>query len=261
MSNKNKYGGKAGGTKRRRKQYSAKHGETEFSMQPPVRRQNKKLETKTDSQREYVRIIDGYDIIFADGPAGCGKTFVATALGLQGVLVGKYERLVITRPVMEAGEKLGFLPGKASEKIRPYIEPIYDTLKHFIGLAEIQTLINRGQIEIAPLAYMRGRTFDDSFIIVDEAQNCTLKQLKMAITRIGQNSKIIVNGDITQSDWEEQLLENAGLNALKRHIEVFENIDHPKIKVYRFNPLEIVRNSLIGEYLQILEGNRNADTN
>lgn len=261
MSNKSRYGGKAGGTKRRRKQYLASHGETEFTMQPPIRRQNKKLEAKTESQREYMEVIGEYDIIFADGPAGCGKTFVATAMGLQDVLAGKYERLVITRPVMEAGEKLGFLPGKASEKIRPYIEPIYDTLKHFVGLTDIQTMINRGQIEIAPLAYMRGRTFDDSFIIVDEAQNCTMKQLKMAITRIGQNSKIIINGDITQSDWEEQALENAGLNALKKHIDVFESVKHPKITVYRFNPLEIVRNSVIGEYLQILEGNRNVNTN
>lgn len=260
MSNKNKYGGKVGGTKRRRKQYTAKHGEAEFSMQPLTRKQVKRLEAKTDSQRAYMEIIEDHDIVFADGPAGCGKTFVATAMGLQGVLSGKYERLVITRPVMEAGERLGFLPGKASEKIRPYIEPIYDTLKHFISLTDVQTMINRGQIEIAPLAYMRGRTFDDSFIIVDEAQNCTMKQLKMAITRIGQNSKIIVNGDVSQSDWDEGFVA-ANDNPLQYHIQAFSKVVHPKIVVYRFNPLEIVRNSLIGEYLQILEGAKNGQSN
>jgi phosphate starvation-inducible protein PhoH and related proteins len=114
MSNKNKYGGKYGGSKRRRKQHTAKTGETEFNSQP--RKPREKLSPKTDSQREYIEVISTHDIIFADGPAGCGKTFVATAMGLQDVLAGKYERLVITRPVLEAGEKLGFLPGKASEK-------------------------------------------------------------------------------------------------------------------------------------------------
>lgn len=256
MSNKNKYGGKTGGTKRRRKKYEAENGKTSFTAGSQSPTKKAKLEAKTKSQKEYIEVIKDHDIIFADGPAGCGKTFVATALGIQGVLAGDYERLVITRPVLEAGENLGFLPGSASEKIRPYIEPIYDTLRHFIGVSDVQTLINRGKIEIAPLAYMRGRTFDDAFIIVDEAQNCTMKQLKMAITRIGQNSKIIVNGDVTQSDW----VDGDTNNALIQHIRVFEQAKHEKITVYRFDLTHIVRNAIIGEYLSIIEA-KHANTN
>lgn len=254
MSNKNKYGGTYGGTKKRRKKYEARNGKTEFTAQSNKKPQ--KLTAKTESQKQYIEIIHENDIVFADGPAGCGKTFVATALGLQGLLNGDYERLVITRPVLEAGENLGFLPGNANEKIRPYIEPIFDTLRHFVSVTDVQTLINSRKIEIAPLAYMRGRTFDNSFIIVDEAQNCTMKQLKMAITRIGSASKIVVNGDVTQSDWDD-----AQENALEEHMKKFKKAKHPKIAVYSFNPKEIVRNAIIGEYLEIIEGGKSGNTN
>jgi phosphate starvation-inducible protein PhoH and related proteins len=258
MSNKKKYGGPKGGTKRRRKQSLAAGYTGDFEMQSQVKPRQKKnltLNALSESQSKYIELIDEYDIIFADGRAGCGKTFVSTAIGLIRVLKGEYDKLVVTRPVMEAGERLGFLPGNPTEKIRPYIEPIHDTLKHFISTQEIQTLINSGKIEIAPLAYMRGRTFNNSFIIVDEAQNCSMKQLKMAITRLGKASKIIVNGDVSQSDFEED-----GPNALKRHIEIFEKKKHSKIAVFRFNPNEIVRNSLIAEYLDAMEST-NAKSN
>jgi phosphate starvation-inducible PhoH-like protein len=218
-------------------------------MQPPIEEAKEEFATKTPSQEKYVEIIKNNHIIFADGAAGCGKTFVATAVGLQMLLGGEYERLIITRPVMEAGESLGFLPGKVNEKFKPYIQPVMDALHKFLTPYEVAQFIQRGKIEIAPIAYMRGRTFDDSFIIVDEAQNCSMKQLKLAVTRLGKNSKIVVNGDVTQADIA---CHSSYGNALSKHIREFTNNKKEGIAVFKFDVNDIIRNKILIDYLDVI---------
>lgn len=199
---------------------------------------------RTEHQKQLVEIIDKSVITIVNGPAGSGKTFVSAAIGLQMLMRKDIERLIITRPAVEAGENLGYLPGSHTEKLRPYMDPIFDVLNLFLGYSDINTLQNNGKIVISPLAYMRGRTFDNCMIIVDEAQNCTMKQLKMAITRVGQNSKIIVNGDTTQSDISNN-------TALETHIIKLRLVDK-RISVFEFDNNDIIRNEVIDIYLEAM---------
>jgi phosphate starvation-inducible protein PhoH and related proteins len=163
-------------------------------------RRGEYIRAKTFRQREYIRSIQKYDITFGIGPAGTGKTFLAAVLAVQALLNDDVERLILTRPAVEAGEKLGFLPGDLQQKVNPFLRPLYDALYQFIDPLKLPELMEKGRIEIAPLAYMRGRTLTNSFVIVDEAQNTTPAQLKMVLTRLGFGSKMVVTGDITQTD-------------------------------------------------------------
>ena len=163
-------------------------------------RQGEAIRAKTLRQRQYVKAIQTHDITFGIGPAGTGKTFLAAVLAVQALLNDEYERLILTRPAVEAGERLGFLPGDLQQKVNPFLRPLYDALYEFIEPAKIPDLMEKGKIEVAPLAYMRGRTLSKAFVIVDEAQNTTPAQLKMVLTRLGFASRMVVTGDITQTD-------------------------------------------------------------
>ncbi|MFC1736032.1 PhoH family protein [Candidatus Hydrogenedentota bacterium] len=158
------------------------------------------VKARTRGQREYIEAIEGHDIVFGVGPAGTGKTFLAMAMALSELRQRKVSRVVLTRPAVEAGESLGFLPGDLEQKINPYLRPLYDALYEMAERTEILRLMERGQIEIAPLAYMRGRTLNSSFVVLDEAQNTTTEQMKMFLTRLGGDSRAVVTGDITQID-------------------------------------------------------------
>ena len=158
------------------------------------------IRAKTFKQKQYIKAIQKHDVTFAIGPAGTGKTFLAAVLAVKALLSDDCERIILTRPAVEAGEKLGFLPGDLQEKVNPFLRPLYDALYEFIDAEKIPDLMERGKIEVAPLAYMRGRTLSNAFVIVDEAQNTTPAQLKMVLTRLGFGSKMVVTGDITQTD-------------------------------------------------------------
>lgn len=162
------------------------------------------IRAKTFKQRQYIKTIQKHDITFGIGPAGTGKTFLAAVLAVQALLNDECERLILTRPAVEAGEKLGFLPGDLQQKVDPFLRPLYDALYQFIEPIKIPELIEKGKIEVAPIAYMRGRTLSNAFVIVDEAQNTTPAQLKMVLTRLGFGSKMVVTGDITQTDLPNQ---------------------------------------------------------
>lgn len=157
----------------------------------------KPIRAKNFGQRQYVQSVKKHDIVFGIGPAGTGKTYLAVVMAIAALKKGEVKKIILTRPAVEAGENLGFLPGDLKEKVDPYLRPIYDALYNLFGLEHTNRLMDRGVIEIAPLAYMRGRTLDDSFVILDEAQNTTVSQMKMFLTRLGFGSKMIVNGDVT----------------------------------------------------------------
>ena len=162
------------------------------------------IRAKTFKQKQYIKAIQNHDITFGIGPAGTGKTFLAAVLAVKSLLSDECEKIILTRPAVEAGEKLGFLPGDLQQKVNPFLRPLYDALYEFIDSEKIPDLIERGKIEVAPLAYMRGRTLANAFVIVDEAQNTTPAQLKMVLTRLGFGSKMVVTGDITQTDLPKQ---------------------------------------------------------
>jgi phosphate starvation-inducible protein PhoH and related proteins len=180
------------------------------------------IRAKTFKQKQYVKAIQTHDITFGVGPAGTGKTFLAAVLAVKALLNDECDRLILTRPAVEAGEKLGFLPGDLQEKVNPFLRPLYDALYEFIDAEKIPDLMERGKIEVAPLAYMRGRTLSNAFVIVDEAQNTTPAQLKMVLTRLGFNSKMVVTGDITQTDLPSN--QDSGLIVSRRILKNVEGI-------------------------------------
>lgn len=180
------------------------------------------IRAKTFKQQQYIKMIHKHDITFGIGPAGTGKTFLAAVIAVQALLKDECDRLILTRPAVEAGEKLGFLPGDLQQKVDPFLRPLYDALYEFIDPAKIPELMEKGKIEVAPLAYMRGRTLSNAFVIVDEAQNTTPAQLKMVLTRLGYGSKMIVTGDITQTDLPS--VQNSGLVVASRILEKVEGI-------------------------------------
>ncbi|PZO44494.1 MAG: phosphate starvation-inducible protein PhoH [Pseudanabaena frigida] len=175
---------------------------TEWSDRATISRNRRgdSIQPRTYRQQQYVRAMESYDLIFGVGPAGTGKTYLAAVAAVSALQSGKFERIILTRPAVEAGENLGFLPGDLQQKIDPYLRPLYDAMHEMIGAEKVPQLMERGIIEVAPLAYMRGRTLSNSFIIVDEAQNTTAAQMKMVLTRIGFKSRMVVTGDITQID-------------------------------------------------------------
>ena len=185
-------------------------------------RRGEDIRAKTFQQRQYIQAVRTHDLTFCIGPAGTGKTFLAAVLAVQAVLANQYERLILTRPAVEAGEKLGFLPGDLQQKIDPYLRPLYDALYEFIDPEKIPSLMERGVIEVAPIAYMRGRTLNNAFVILDEAQNTTPAQMKMILTRLGFRSRMVVTGDLTQTDLPQY--QSSGLAIAQKILESVEGV-------------------------------------
>jgi phosphate starvation-inducible PhoH-like protein len=204
------------------------------------------IRAKTLNQKRYVDAIDNNTIVFGIGPAGTGKTYLAVAKAVQALQAKRINRIVLTRPAVEAGERLGFLPGTLSEKIDPYLRPLYDALHDMIDPDSIPRLITSGTIEIAPLAYMRGRTLNDSFIILDEAQNTTAEQMKMFLTRLGFGSTMVVTGDITQVD-----LPGGATSGLRVVSEILEGIED--VAFSRLTSHDVVRHKLVGRIVEAYE--------
>lgn len=204
------------------------------------------VRVKNMGQKRYVEAIDKSDIIFGIGPAGTGKTFLAVVCAIAAFKKGEVSRIILTRPAVEAGESLGFLPGDLKEKVDPYLRPIYDSLYAILGTNTTDRLMERGVIEVAPLAYMRGRTLDDAFVILDEAQNTTDAQMKMFLTRLGFNSKMVVNGDMTQVDLPGR--QHSGLIDARR---ILKNID--QIKFINFSAQDVVRHPVVAKIITAYE--------
>ena len=208
-----------------------------------IKTPKKSIIPRSEKQKEYVRALRQSDIVISAGPAGTGKTFLAVAVGLTMLLEKKIERIILSRPAVEAGERLGFLPGDMKEKVDPYLRPLYDSLYDLFHFEKIQRMIEIGDIEIAPLAFMRGRTLKNSFAILDEAQNATDTQIKMFLTRIGENSKIVVNGDPSQID-----LPNKNISGLDRSKKLLSHLD--EISVIDFDHSDVVRHPLVSKIVK-----------
>ena len=204
------------------------------------------LAPKTVNQRRYLEAIERNDMVFGIGPAGTGKTYLAVAMAISALLNKQVSRIILTRPAVEAGERLGFLPGTLQEKIDPYLRPLYDALYDMLDSERVEKLLERNVIEVAPIAFMRGRTLNDSFIILDEAQNCTPEQMKMVLTRLGFNSKMVVNGDITQID-----LPNARRSGLVEATDVLKGVEG--ISFVQFDEKDVVRHTLVQRMVKAYE--------
>ena len=207
---------------------------------------NKPVFAKTLKQDEYIKALKAKDLVFSIGAAGTGKTYLAVCYAVSELKKGNIEKIILTRPAVEAGESLGFLPGDLKEKVDPYLRPLYDALHDMLGVEQTQALIDKGTIEIAPLAYMRGRTLENAFIILDEAQNATIDQLKMFLTRLGFNSKMVVTGDISQID-----LPNSKKSGLKVSAILLKDL--PEVGVIVFEKFDVVRHPLVGKIIEKFE--------
>lgn len=204
------------------------------------------LAPKTVNQRRYLEAIERNDLVFGVGPAGTGKTYLAVAMAVSALISKRVSRIILTRPAVEAGEKLGFLPGTLQEKVDPYLRPLYDALYDMLDSEKVEKLLERNVIEIAPIAFMRGRTLNDSFIILDEAQNSTAEQMKMVLTRMGFNSKMVVNGDVTQID-----LPNGRRSGLLDALDVLKGVEG--ISFVQFDQRDVVRHTLVQRMVQAYE--------
>lgn len=228
--------------------YNRKDNMSKKSMQRAIAYSNQKAvlpEAVTDGQRKLSEAIDHNRVIFVTGPAGSGKTFVSVARAIAMLRQDKVKKIVLTRPVVEAGEQLGFLPGALEEKIDPYLKPLYDAIQDMTDKYQLQNWLTEGTVEIAPLAYMRGRTFNDAVILFDEAQNATRSQIKMVLTRIGHNTKVIVNGDIKQIDIDES---KSGLAWTEHLLE-----DVKDIAAIHLSASDIVRDDIVADIISKYE--------
>ena len=216
-----------------------KSGNVEYIIKTP----KKSVIPRSEKQKNYIRALKESDIVISAGPAGTGKTFLAVAVALTMLLEKKIERIILSRPAVEAGERLGFLPGDMREKVDPYLRPLYDSLYDLLDFEKIQKKIEVGDIEIAPLAFMRGRTLKNSFAILDEAQNATDTQIKMFLTRIGENSKIVINGDPSQIDLPNKTM--SGLNKSKKLLGHLK-----EISVVDFDHTDVVRHPLVSKIVK-----------
>jgi phosphate starvation-inducible PhoH-like protein len=213
-----------------------------------IKTPKKTVIARSDKQTEYIKALKEKDVIMALGPAGTGKSFLAVSVAITQLMEKKVDRVILSRPAVEAGEKLGFLPGDMKEKVDPYLRPLYDALYDLFGFEAIQKKIESGEIEIAPLAFMRGRTLKNSYAILDEAQNATSTQIKMFLTRIGENSKLVVNGDPTQID-----LINKSHSGLVKSKEILTNIK--EIEIIEFDHKDVVRHPLVSKIIQAYKNN------
>ena len=213
-----------------------------------IKTSKKHIHIRSDNQQKYVYSIIENDAVFAIGPAGTGKTYLAVARAVEALENSNVKRIVLVRPAVEAGEKLGFLPGDLSEKVDPYLRPIYDALYEFIGFERVNKLIEKHVIEVAPLAFMRGRTLNESYIILDEAQNTTIPQMKMFLTRMGFGSKMVITGDVTQID-----LPNPSQSGLTDAIKILQNID--QIAFCHFGAHDVVRHQLVKKIVSAYDQN------
>ena len=215
-----------------------------------IKTPKKSVIARSEKQSEYIKALKEKDIVMALGPAGTGKSFLAVSVGITLLMEKKVERVILSRPAVEAGEKLGFLPGDMKEKVDPYLRPLYDALYDLFGYEKIQRKIETGEIEIAPLAFMRGRTLKNSFAILDEAQNATSTQIKMFLTRIGENSKLVVNGDPSQIDLINKL--NSGLIKSKKILSKIK-----EIKIIEFDHKDVIRHPLVSKIILAYQKNFN----
>jgi len=213
-----------------------------------IKTSKKHIHIRSENQQKYVNSIVENDAVFAIGPAGTGKTYLAVARAVEALENSNVKRIVLVRPAVEAGEKLGFLPGDLSEKVDPYLRPIYDALYEFIGFERVNKLIEKHVIEVAPLAFMRGRTLNESYIILDEAQNTTIPQMKMFLTRMGFGSKMVITGDVTQID-----LPNPSQSGLTDAIKILQNID--QIAFCHFDANDVVRHQLVKKIVSAYDKN------
>lgn len=210
------------------------------------------VKARTKNQQRLVELYKTNDLLMAIGPAGSGKTYTAIALAVGALKNREVKRIILTRPAVEAGERLGFLPGDLKEKLDPYLQPLYDALNDMIPPAKLQKFMEEGVVQIAPLAYMRGRTLDNAFVILDEAQNTTLPQMKMFLTRMGRNAKFIVTGDLTQID-----LPKKSDSGLKKTVDMLEGIDG--IGIVEFDSKDIIRHSLVSRIVRAFDGKSDND--
>ncbi len=206
----------------------------------------KQVKCKTLGQKRYVQALKEHELVFGVGPAGTGKTYLAVAMAVLAFKNKEVERIILTRPAVEAGEKLGFLPGDLQNKVDPYLRPLYDALQEFFGMETFKQLMERGAIEVAPLAYMRGRTLNNAYIILDEAQNCSIEQMKMFLTRFGEGSRIVVTGDMTQID-----LPKERTSGLVHAIHVLDGVEG--ISIIRLTHKDVVRHELVQRIIQAYE--------
>jgi phosphate starvation-inducible PhoH-like protein len=215
-----------------------------------VNDQGKSIYPKTFNQKHYIKAIENYDLTFGVGPAGTGKTYLAVSAAVRELKKGKVKKLILTRPVFEAGESLGFLPGDLKEKVDPYLVPLYDALYEMLGVQTTSSLLEKGVIEIAPLAYMRGRTLENAFVILDEAQNTTKAQMKMFLTRLGFSSKMVITGDPSQTDLKHNIQ-----SGLAHVLSILD--DMQDIKVVKFDNIDVVRHPLVQHILERYDQHEN----
>jgi phosphate starvation-inducible PhoH-like protein len=241
----------------KKEKFGAAHDRLFADAQDSVRhdmaRKGKSAVPKTKGQQEYADAIKNSDIVFGIGPAGTGKTYLAMAMAVAALNSGRVRRIILTRPALEAGESLGFLPGDVNEKLSPYLRPLYDALYDMMEAERIEKFLEMGIIEVAPLAYMRGRTLNDAFIILDEAQNCTAEQLKMFLTRLGFDSKAVITGDMTQSD-----LPGGKPMGLIQAQELLSNING--IRMVYLTGADVVRHELVQKIIEAYEKSQRHNT-